>query len=325
VDEFRLFPPQASPVAQQLDWLFFALSAITIFFCAVVFLPIIFFSVKYRRGSQVDRSHPRTESMLIESGWTLVPLLIAIGLFSWGAVLYFHMERPPRDALQVQVLGKQWMWKLQHAEGKREINELHVPAGRTVALTMTSQDVIHSFFIPAFRTKQDVVPGKYTGEWFKPTVPGEYHLFCAEYCGTNHSRMIGRVVVMEPIDYEKWLNTGEPGEAIVLAGERLFRDRGCSGCHGLNSKFHAPPLENMYGRSRPLATGETVAADERYLRDSILLPGKEIAAGYENIMPSYAGQLSEEEIMQLIAYLKSIGGSSAGKVGPTEPPSSTGK
>src|SRR5437773_12156556 len=227
--------------------------------------------------------------------------------------------------MDVRVVGKQWMWKFQHANGRREINTLHVPLGRAVKLTMISQDVVHSFYVPVFRIKRDVVPGSYATCWFEATKLGEFHLFCAEYCGTNHSRMVGRVVVMEPIDYEKWLNTGEPGEAIAVAGERLFRDRGCSGCHGLNSKFHAPPLENMYGRSRPLATGEVVQADEGYLRDSILLPGKEIAAGYENIMPSYAGQLSEEETMQLIAYLKSIGGSSAGKVGPTEPPSSTGK
>src|SRR5437868_6807182 len=307
MDQFRLFPSQASTTSHEVDALFFALTLISLFFIAVIFLPIIFFSVKYRRGSPADRSNPRSGSFLIESGWTIGPIFLSLGLFAWGAVAYFRIERRPENAIDVVVVGRQWMWKLQHAEGKREINELHVPLNSTVAMTMTSQDVIHSFFIPAFRTKQDVVPGKYTGEWFKPTVPGEYHLFCAEYCGTNHSRMIGRVVVMEPIDYEKWLNTGEPGEATGLAGERLFRDRGCSGCHGLNSKFHAPPLENMYGRSRPLATGETVAADERYLRDSILLPGKEIAAGYENIMPSYAGQLSEEEIMQLIAYLKSIG------------------
>ena len=307
MDKFHLFPPEASSTAQQVDWIYFALTALTLLTCAVVFLPIIFFAIKYRRGSKANRSNPRIESLWIESGWTIVPLLIFIGLFGWGAIVYFQIERPPRDALQVQVVGKQWMWKLQHAEGRREINELHVPVGRAVSLTMTSQDVIHSFFVPAFRVKQDVVPGRYTSEWFKPTEAGEYHIFCSLYCGTQHSAMIGRVVVMEPVDYERWLNTGRPAESIALTGERLFRERGCSGCHSVNSKFHAPLLEGVFGKSSPLENGEIVPMDERYVRDSILLPGKEIAKGYQNIMPSYAGQLSEEEIMQLIAYLKSIG------------------
>ena len=243
----------------------------------------------------------------LESGWTLFPLLLSLALFGWGAAAYYHMERPPGDALQVQVVGKQWMWKLQHAEGKKEINELHVPLGRAVTLTLTSQDVIHSFYIPAFRVKQDAVPGRYTAEWFQPTRLGEYHLFCAEYCGTDHSGMIGRIVVMEPAEYQRWLTSGERTEAVALAGERLFHDRGCSGCHSENSQFHAPLLEGVYGKPVPLASGETVTADDRYIRDSILLPAKQISAGYENIMPSYSGQLGEEEIMQLIAYLKSIG------------------
>jgi cytochrome c oxidase subunit II len=306
MNQFHLFPPQASTTAEQVDRLFFALTGVTLFFCAVVFVPILFFAIKYRRGSKADRSHPWSGSLLLESGWTLLPLPIAIGLFGWGAVIYFRMERPPPNALQVQVVAKQWMWKLQHAEGKREINELHIPVGQTVALTMTSQDVIHSFYIPAFRVKQDVLPGKYTGEWFKATRPGEYHLFCAEYCGTNHSGMIGRVVVMEPLAYEKWLNSGESADTAAMAGGRLFRERGCSGCHSANSYFHAPLLEGIYRKPVTLADGTTTQADEQYLRDSILLPGKQISAGYENIMPSYAGQLTEDEIMQLIGYLKSI-------------------
>ncbi len=307
MNQFHLFPPQASTTAQQVDALFFALTGVTLFFCAVVFLPILFFAIKYRRGSKADRSNAWSGSLLLESGWTLFPLVLGIALFTWGALIYFRMERLPPNALQVQVVARQWMWKLQHAEGKREINELHVPVGRTVALTMTSQDVIHSFYIPAFRVKQDVVPGKYTGEWFKATKPGEYHLFCAEYCGTSHSGMIGRVVVMEPVNYEKWLNTGESTEAVAIAGARLFRERGCSGCHSANSQFHVPLLEGIYRKPVALADGTIVQADDQYLRDSILLPGKQISAGYENIMPSYAGQLSEEEIMQLVAYLKALG------------------
>lgn len=306
MDKFYLFPPQASTTAHEVDWLFFALTAVSLFFVVVVFLPIAFFAIKYRRGSKADRSNPSSNSIFLESGWTIFPLILAIGLFGWGAASYYHMERMPPDALQMQVVGKQWMWQLQHAEGKKEINELHVPLGRVVRLTMTSQDVIHSFFIPAFRVKQDAVPGRYTGEWFKPTKVGEYHLFCAEYCGTKHSAMIGRVVVMEPAEYERWLTSGESMESIVLAGERLFRERGCSGCHSANSQFRSPLLEGIYGKPVPLSTGEVVTADDQYLRDSILLPAKQISAGYENIMPSFTGRVSEDEIMQIIAYLKSI-------------------
>jgi cytochrome c oxidase subunit II len=304
MDRFHLFPPEASSSAQQVDWLYFGLTAMLIFFTALVFLPIIFFAIRYRRGSNADRSNPLEGSNLLEAGWTIFPLLVGLGFFSWGAILYYQIERPPSDALQVQVVAKQWMWKLQHAEGKKEINELHVPLDRDVSLTMTSQDVIHSFFVPAFRVKQDVVPGKYTTEWFHPTRLGEYHLFCAEYCGTNHSRMIGRIVVMEPAEYQQWLASGESGESIALEGRRLFRDRGCSGCHEGSKAIHAPPLEGVYGKQVPLASGEIVTADDQYLRDSILLPGKQISAGYENIMPSFTGHISEAEIMKIIAYLK---------------------
>src|SRR5438132_446384 len=307
MDQFRLFPPQASTSSHEVDALFFALTLISLFFMAVIFLPIIFFSVKYRRGSSANRSNPAAGSFWVERGWTLGAVILSRGLFAWGAVVYFRIERRPSNAIDMQVVGKQWMWKIQHAEGKREINELHVPVNRTVALTMTSQDVIHSFFVPAFRVKQDVIPGRYTGEWFKPTRTGEYHIFCAQYCGTQHSSMIGRVVVMEPRAYEEWLKSGEPTESIVLAGQRLFHDRGCSGCHAPNSTFHAPLLEGLYRKPVPLADGTMVTADDQYLRDSILQPAKQISAGYDNIMPSFSGHLTEEEIMQLIAYLKAIG------------------
>ncbi len=272
MNQFRLFPPQASTSAGQVDWLFFALTGMTIFFCVVVFLPIIYFSIRYRRGVTVDRSHPCSGNNLLESGWTLFPLLISLGFFTWGAAVYYRIERPPRDALQVQVVGKQWMWKLQHAEGKKEINELHVPLGENVCLTMTSQDVIHSFFIPAFRVKQDVVPGRYTTEWFQPTQLGEFHLFCAEFCGTDHSQMIGRVVVMEPAAYQLWLTTGDSNESIVLEGRRLFREKGCSGCHVGRSVVKAPPLEGVFGKQVPLNSGEIVTADDQYIRDSICCP-----------------------------------------------------
>jgi cytochrome c oxidase subunit 2 len=270
-------------------------------------LSILFFSIKYRKGSPADRSNPSSGSFWMESGWTGGAVALSLGLFSWGAVDYYKMERKPDNAIQVHVVGKQWMWKVQHAEGRREINELHIPVNRTVALTMTSQDVIHDFFVPAFRVKQDVVPGKYTSEWFKATRTGEYHLFCSQYCGTEHSAMVGRIVVMEPAVYEQWLKSGEQTESIALTGAKLFRDRGCSGCHTPNSKFRAPLLEGIAGKPVPLSNGTFVTADDQYLRDSILQPGKQISAGYDNIMPSFTGHLTEEDIMQLIAYLKSIG------------------
>lgn len=307
MDKFRLFPPEASSGASHVDWLFFGLSLVSLFFLAVIFLPIVYLSIKYRRGSAADRSNPSSGSNLLETGWTLFPILLSCGLFTWGAVVYYRLEQPPRDALEVQVVGKQWMWKLQHAEGKSEIGELHVPLGHAIRLTMTSQDVIHSFFVPAFRVKQDAVPGRYATEWFRPTQLGEYHLFCAEYCGTNHSKMIGRVVVMRPADYQQWLTTGETGQSIVFEGRRLFREKGCSGCHEANSVVHAPPLEGVFGEPVPLNSGEVVTADDQYVRDSILLPAKQISAGYENVMPSYTGHISEAEIMQIIAYLKSLG------------------
>jgi cytochrome c oxidase subunit 2 len=307
MDQFRLFPPQASTTSHEVDALVFALTLVSLFFMAVIFLPIIFFSVKYRRGSSADRHKPSSGSFWVECGWTIGPMLLSLGLFSWGALVYFRIERRPANAIEVQVVGKQWMWKLQHAEGKREIDELHVPVNRTIAMTMTSQDVIHSFFVPAFRVKQDVVPGRYTSLWFKPIRTGEYRIFCSQYCGTQHSQMVGRVVVMEPRAYEEWLKSGEPGESIVLAGERLFHERGCSGCHSPNSQFHAPLLQGLYRKPVPLADGTMVTANDQYLRDSILQPAKQITAGYPNIMPSFAGHLSEEEIMQLIAYLKYIG------------------
>ncbi|HEU0208776.1 MAG TPA: cytochrome c oxidase subunit II [Candidatus Udaeobacter sp.] len=307
MDKFHIFPPQASTGASAVDGLLFGLIAVSAFFVTVIFLPMIWFLVKYRRGSPADRSNPSSGSNLVESGWTIGAIVISIGLFVWGALVYFNLERRPSNAIEVNVLGKQWMWQLQHTEGKRELNELHIPLNQTVALTMTSQDVIHSFYVPAFRVKQDVVPGKYTSEWFKAKRAGEYHLFCAEYCGTQHSGMIGRIVVMEPKAYEQWLKSGPPTEPIALAGQRLFQDRGCSGCHAANAKFHAPLLEGLYGKAVPLSNGRIVTADEQYLRDSILQPARDIAAGYDNIMPSFSGHLSEEELMQLIAYMKSIG------------------
>jgi cytochrome c oxidase subunit II len=227
-------------------------------------------------------------------------------MFIWGTSLYVTAYRPPAGALEVFVVGKQWMWKLQHPEGQREIDELHIPMGRPIRLTMTSEDVIHSFFIPAFRIKKDVLPGRYTTIWFEATKPGEYHLFCTQYCGTNHAAMIGRVVVMKPVDYERWLG-GAAGESMVSAGERLFQAEGCIGCHRLDGTGPAPSLVGVFGKPVQLQGGETVTADADYIRESILSPMAKIVAGYQPIMPTFQGRLSEEQLLRLIAYIKSLG------------------
>jgi cytochrome c oxidase subunit II len=304
---FPLFPPSASSIAGEVDLLYLFIAAVSAFFVVLVAALVVIFAVKYRRRSPDEVGADIHGSLILELTWTFIPFVLAMIMFFWGADLFFRLARPPVDSMEIFAVGKQWMWKVQHPEGVREINELHVPIGRNVRITLGSEDVIHDFSIPAFRVKMDAVPGKLTTMWFKAEVPGTYHLFCAEYCGTQHSRMIGRIVVMEPKAYERWLKSGPPTESIALAGQRLFHDRGCSGCHAPNSKFHAPLLEGLYGKPVPLSSGRIVTADEQYLRDSILQPSREIAAGYENIMPSFSGHLSEEEVMQLIAYLKSIG------------------
>ncbi len=302
----QFVPAQASTSAQELDWLFLALIAISVFFIVLVFGPLTYFAVKYRRGSKANRANPSSGNNLLETGWTIFPTLVGLVLFGWGAALYFKEQNPPADAMEIQAVGKQWMWKFQHPEGAREIDELHVPLGRAVSLAMTSEDVIHDVFIPAFRIKQDVVPGKYTYEWFKATKPGVYHLFCAEYCGTRHAEMDGKVVVMEPADYEKWLEAGPPRLSLAASGEQTYRGLGCSGCHDQQGSVRAPSLIHLFGRRVALQSGETVVADDEYIRDSILLPGKQITAGYENLMPSFKDRISEGEIMEIIAYLKSL-------------------
>ena len=303
---FPVFPEAASKVARQTDYLYGGLIVLSMVVILIVACPIIYFLFKYREGKPADRTPARLPQNTIEVTWTLIPMLIMICFYVWGAKHYFVIERPPPGAMEINVVGKQWMWKIQHPEGNREINELHVPAGRIVKLVMTSQDVIHSFFLPEFRVKQDVVPGRYTTEWFKAERPGTYHLFCSEFCGTWHSGMIGRVVVLDPAQYEDWLTKGSPGSTLVQSGERLYRELGCSGCHSGSTVVRAPPLEGLYNKPVPLSTGEVVPADEAYLRDSILFPAKQIVGGYTNDMPSFQGRVSEEDLLQLIAYLKSL-------------------
>ncbi|MFO1434451.1 MAG: cytochrome c oxidase subunit II [Candidatus Competibacteraceae bacterium] len=297
--------PAATPFAHQVDHIFYALLAICGLVLLLVFILIWVFTVRYRRSNEATRNKTQP-NIGLEITWTVVPLLIFIALFVWAGERYISLKEIPPDALPIQVVAKQWMWKFQHPGGQREIDALHLPVDRPIQLTMTSQDVIHSFFVPAFRAKQDVVPGRYTTLWFTPNRVGRYHLLCTQYCGTDHSRMRGEVVVMSPTDYQTWLQTQGSGPSLAQEGENLFRAHGCSGCHGDNSTVHAPSLQGVFGSLVHLESGDVVNADEAYIRDSILLPRKQVVAGYAPIMPSFAGQLSEEDILKLIAYIQSL-------------------
>lgn len=305
-----LFPEQASTIASKVDALFIGLLAVSAFFSILICFLIVYLAVRYRAGSKASRAGAVDHNVKLELAWMIVPFTISMGLFTWAAILYFEMYNAPGDSFEVAVVAKQWMWKLQHPEGKREINELHVPLGRAVRLKMISQDVIHSFFVPAFRIKQDVLPGRYTSAWFRPTMTGRFHLYCAEYCGTNHSTMGGWIVVMEPADYEEWLTRDNDNATMAASGARLFEQYHCSGCHGPNATVRAPRLEGVYGGAVPIADGKSfrfITADDRYVRDSILLPKQEVVAGFEPIMPSFQGQIPEDDLLQIIAYIKSIG------------------
>ncbi len=312
--KFPLFPPQASSMAGKVDALYFALIGICGLVVVGILAAILYFLMKYRRGKPADRRPRNIPTLSLELTWTIIPLIFFMGIFTWGAIVFKDLQTVPDGTIELNVVAKQWMWKVQHASGRREINELHVPVGEVVKLTMASQDVIHSFYIPAFRIKKDVVPGRIRTEWFQATKVGTYHLFCAEYCGTDHSFMRGRVIVMRQDDYENWLAQGAPAEPLALAGERLFLALGCSGCHLGSGVVRAPRLEGIYGNPVPLQDGRMVIADDAYIRDSILLPQRDIAAGYEAVMPSYQGQITEEQIFELIAYIKSLGTRKAGSL-----------
>ena len=301
------FPEQASNLAPGVDWIFYTLTGLCGAMTLLVVTLLTVFCLRYRRGSRASRAGGNPRSLPWEVGWTLLPLPIFLGVFFWAAKTYFRMSKPPKDAMEINVVAKQWMWKIQHADGRREINELHIPVGRAVKLIMISQDVIHDFYVPAFRTKQDVLPGRYTTEWFTPTKPGKYHLFCAQYCGLDHAIMGGWIYVMAPEDYSQWLAQGQPPDSLAAQGQRVFYTLGCSGCHAANSKIHAPPLDGIYGKPVPLSDGTIVTADDQYLRDSILLPNKQITAGYAPVMPTFQNRISEEDLNAVIAYLKSLG------------------
>ena len=301
-----LFPERASTMAGRVDAIYFFLLAVSVFFSLLIACLIVYFAVKYRRRRERGIGEVAHGGSLLEIAWSVIPLLITIVCFGWGASVFFAMSRPPDETLNIYVVGKQWMWKFQHLDGEREINELHVPVGRAVKLIMTSEDVIHDVFVPAFRVKADVLPGRYTSIWFQPTTPGRYHLFCAEYCGTRHSGMIGEVVVMDPSEYQTWLSGGARDGSLASGGEKLFADLACNTCHRPDAQGRGPVLQRLFGKTVVLQGGETIVADEAYIRESILMPAAKITAGYQPIMPTFQGLVTEEQLLQLIEYVKSL-------------------
>lgn len=305
--DFPLIPEQASTVAGQVDAIFYTLVALSVIFGLGVAVIIVFFAIRYREGMDVNRDKILTEDLKLELTWSFIPFVLAMGVFAWSAVVFFNIQTPPADALEVYIIGKQWMWQAQHPSGKSEINRLHVPVDQPVKLIMTSQDVIHDFYIPAFRVKQDVVPGRYTTMWFEATQTGEYHLFCAEYCGADHSKMIGSIVVMEQLEYERWLSgSGDSSQSLAELGAQLFTQRSCDTCHLPDGGGRGPSLVGIFGETAQLADGSTVEIDEAYIRNSILNPQQQLVAGYRPIMPTYEGLVDEQGLLQLVAYIKSL-------------------
>jgi len=300
---FSLFS-RASDHAVAVDYFFLALTVLAVLIAALVFSLLVVFCVRYRAGS--PHSGGRRPGLELEITWIAATLFLFLFIFWWATGSELLALRAPPSALDIHVVAKQWMWKVQQPNGIREIDEIHAPIDTPVRLIMTSQDVIHSMFLPALRIKQDVLPDRYTYLWFTATKAGIYHLLCTQFCGTQHSRMTGRLVLMTPQDYARWSATQQPAVSLSSEGEGLFRSLGCSGCHGVNSSVHAPDLAGLYGRAVHLSDGRTVTADDAYIRDSILLPKRDVAAGYQPLMPSYAGQLSEDQIIRLTAYIKSL-------------------
>jgi len=299
------WPESASTTAGQVDALYIFMVLVSAIMTTLIFATLIFFAVKFRkrRGKSAEQIEGST---VLEITWSVIPFAVFLSFFVWGAVIYFQERTPPQDATEVYTVAKQWMWKFEHAGGQREINELHVPMGRDVKMIMTSQDVIHSFYVPAFRIKQDVLPGRYTTAWFHATKPGTYHLFCAEYCGTEHSGMIGWVVVMEPRDYQAWMTGGGGNQPLAVTGQKLFSELGCVTCHRSDTQGRGPNLVGLYNKPVLLEDGRTVTADENYIRESILEPGAKIVKGFKPVMPTFQGQVSDEQLNALVAYVKSL-------------------
>jgi cytochrome c oxidase subunit 2 len=305
-DALALWPQQASAYAGRVDLLIWAYTAVVVLLTAPVFVLLAVFAIKYRRGRPADRRHRVGGSVLVETSWAVIPFLLTIAFFVYAASLFFQLHRPPANAMVINVVAKQWMWKFQHPEGQREINALHVPVSQPVELVMTSQDVIHSLYLPALRIKQDVLPDRYTKLWFRADRPGVYRLHCAEFCGADHSVMGGVLYILTPADYARWLQRSGVDASLAAQGQALFHSLGCSGCHNPASSVHAPLLEGVYGRPVPLSDGRVVTADDQYIHDSILQPNRDVAAGYAPVMPTFANVVSEDQVSALVAYVKSL-------------------
>ncbi|HLZ52003.1 MAG TPA: cytochrome c oxidase subunit II [Candidatus Acidoferrum sp.] len=305
--QLPFYPEQASNFAPRVDSLMTFLIVVSVFFSAGITAAIVYFFFKYHRKSKAEIGAPLHGDLRLEMTWIVIPSLLALAMFGWGAAVYVDYRHAPKDTMDIYVIGKQWMWKIQQPNGRREINELHVPTGRDIKLILASEDVIHDFFVPAFRVKMDVVPGHYNTMWFRPTKPGRYHFFCSQYCGTSHAMMGGWVTVMDPSGYAAWLS-GSSGENVdpVVAGEKLFVEKACATCHLANGTGRAPSLNGVYEGTVRLADGSSVTADDAYIRESILNPPAKIVAGYQPVMPSFQGQLTEEQILSLTAYIKSL-------------------
>ena len=320
MNDFPLFPEQASTVAPYVDGLYLGLVVVTGAVSLLIWLAIFYLAIKYRRSPSNELAQEQEPPAALEMAWTVIPLLIFLVIFVAGAWVFFRIQRVPSNAIEIYATGRQWMWKFQHAAGQREINTLHVPVGRPVKITMASEDVIHSLWFPAFRVKNDVLPNRYRTMWFEATKTGKFHIFCAEYCGTQHSGMIGWVIVMEPTEYQRWLAGGAEG-SLASQGEKLFEKYACNTCHTNTAGARGPVLAGLYGKAVPLANGSSVVADDNYIRESILNPTAKVAAGFAPIMPAFQGQVNEEDLMRLLAYVKSIGAGQPGAT-PVESPAS---
>ena len=320
-----LFPQQASNFASHVDGLLFFIVGVTGFFALLVVTLVTIFAIRYRRRHAAEIGVAVHGALALEITWTIIPLILAMVMFYWGAVVYFDMARPPRNAMEIYTVGKRWMWKFQHVTGQREINELHIPVNTPVKLLIGSEDVIHSVYVPAFRVKMDAVPGKTTTLWFTPTKPGRYHLFCAEYCGQRHSGMIGWVEVMEPAAFQTWLAGGPAPTNMADAGQKLFADLACVTCHRNDDEGRGPSLQGIFGKEVRLAAGGAIVADEAYVRESIVNPQAKLVAGFQPLMPTFQGLVTEEQLNQLIAYIKSLAAKppGAGTGAPADAPAGT--
>lgn len=298
-------------MAPMVDNLYFFILAVTAFFALLVVILVVYFAVKYRDDTGLKVGAPITGSIPLEIGWSLVPFFVAMAIFVWASVVFFQVVRPPDQTLEIYATGKRWMWRFQHIDGQREINQLHVPVGRAVKVIFTSEDVLHDLYIPVFRVKADAIPGRYSSIWFKATKTGDFHIFCAEYCGTRHSGMIGEVHVMEPDAYQAWLSGGGLTGSLASRGEQLFSQLACNTCHVADGTGRGPALAGVFGSQVKLEGGRTVVADESYIRESILTPQMKIVQGYGPIMPTFQGLVSEENLLSLLEYVKTLPASRA--------------